>query len=159
MKKLLLLIAILTLSCKSSNIISSSQEKTQTIDSSLYREKIIYKDSIIYLAGDTIPYAIPCDVDTAYIINSKLGYLQIQVNHGKVTGAAVIKEKNLVIEKISKELESVRNSRKDSIVTKTEFKETIKFKIPKWAVYHIIGFWTLVIFLGLRIYLKYFKKV
>jgi len=161
MKNLVYLLLTLTflISCKTKSIISSSQELTKdsTLDS--IKERIVIKDTIIYLPGDTIPYQIPCDVDTAYIINSKLGSLQVQVNHGKVTGMAVINEKNLLIENIQRDFERYKETHKDTEVIKTKEVEVVKYRIPMYAVYHMVGFWILIILILYYFIRKKFLKI
>ena len=149
--------------CKTTQPLITTENKIQ--NDSLHTEAITVRDSIIYLPGDSIPYNIPCDLDTTFILNSNLGQLLIVVKDGKVYGTSTVKEKTLVVPKTEIIRNTTSSQKKDSviIVTKEVKVPTYITKYPKFLVISTSLFYIILLILGIRLYLKaklgFFKKL
>jgi len=163
MKKLLLILTLIW-GCKTTQPLITTDNKIQ--NDSLHTEAITVRDSIIYLPGDSIPYNVPCDLDTTFILNSNLGQLLIVVKDGKVYGTSTVKEKTIVVPKTEIIKNTTSSQKKDSVITVVKIVpgppiEVIKY--PKFLVISTSLFYMILLILGIRLYLKaklgFFKKL
>lgn len=136
-------------SCKTTQSTTTVQQ-----DSTSLKEKIVYKDTIIHVPGDTIRLEIPCDKDTVYIQKGKSSSALVHVKDGKVTVQANCDEKDLIITKLSTQIERIHKENREKL-TKTEVQVPY---IPKFFKYSTYAFWGLLILFGLFKVLKY-KKI
>lgn len=125
-------------------------KESSTQDSSFVQE-VEKKDSVITLPGEINTITIPCDLDTAYYVDTKLGTVLITVKDNQVVSTSVVKERVLVVENTKTTKNTTVNTVKDSIIVKTIIKEVpVKVPekyIPKFILYSAVIFWicTLVI--------------
>lgn len=134
-KVLGILLIISTLGCKT----QPPQVIYVTKDSLVTDTKIVYKDTIIKVPGDTVRFQIPCDKDTVYIVKGKASTSLVAVNKGKVTVQTNCDEKDLIITKLRQELEHYQVAVNDSVKTTII---TVK-KVPGAIKFFAIGFWVL----------------
>lgn len=133
----ILLISVMVLSsCKAQKEITRSTSK----DSIVYREKIVYKDSLITLPGDSILVQVPCDTDTIIQKKGKTAGATVQVKNKVVTIRANCDEQNVKITKLETHISELE--------TKSHEKDTIKEVpvryIPDFYKYTTIAFWAAV---------------
>ncbi len=150
----ILLVLMLIWGCKTTQPLITTENKIQ--NDSLHTEAITVRDSIIYLPGDSIPYNIPCDLDTTFILNSNLGQLLIVVKDGKVYGTSTVKEKTLVVPKTEIIRNTTSSQKKDSVITVTKEVKVPTYitKYPKFLVISTSLFYIILLILGIRLYLK-----
>lgn len=149
---ILLAVAIIQLTgCK----IFKPEIQTITKDSIVYKEKLVFKDTIITVPGDTIRLDIPCDKDTIYVVRyTDRSSAIVQVNKGKVNVQFNCDEKDIIIAKLKSEIDSYEMLLSDSTNSKVEY---VKYT-PKFVLYSAYLAWLIVILAAVIIFLR-LKKV
>lgn len=136
-------------------------KESSTQDSSFVQE-VEKKDSVITLPGEINTITIPCDLDTAYYVDTKLGTVLITVKDNQVVSTTVVKERVLVVENTKTTKSTTVNTAKDSIIVKTIIKE-IPVKVPekytpKFILYSAVIFWICTLVLLVRGIVKWYIK-
>ena len=120
------------------------------------------KDTVITLPGEINTITIPCDLDTVYYVDTKLGTLLITVKDNQVINTSVVKERTLVVEKTKTTKNTTVNTAKDSIIIKTVIKEVpVKVPekyIPKFILYSAVIFWICTLVLLTRGIVKWYIR-
>ncbi len=136
-------------------------KESSTQDSSFVQE-VEKKDSVITLPGEINTITIPCDLDTAYYVDTKLGTVLITVKDNQVVSTTVVTERVLVVENTKTTKNTTVNTAKDSIIVKTIIKE-IPVKVPekytpKFILYSAVIFWICTLVLLVRGIVKWYIK-
>lgn len=136
-------------------------KESSTQDSSFVQE-VEKKDSVITLPGEINTITVPCDLDTAYYVDTKLGTVLITVKDNQVVSTTVVKERVLVVENTKTTKNTTVNTAKDSIIVKTIIKE-IPVKVPekytpKFILYSAVIFWICTLVLLVRGIVKWYIK-
>lgn len=136
-------------------------KESSTQDSSFVQE-VEKKDSVITLPGEINTITIPCDLDTAYYVDTKLGTVLITVKDNQVVSTTVVKERVLVVENTKTTKNTTVNTAKDSIIVKTIIKE-IPVKVPekytpKFILYSAVILWICTLVLLVRGIVKWYIK-
>lgn len=136
-------------------------KESSTQDSSFVQE-VEKKDSVITLPGEINTITIPCDLDTAYYVDTKLGTVLITVKDNQVVSTTVVKERVLVVENTKTTKNTTVNTAKDSIIVKTIIKEIpVKVPekyIPKFILYSAVILWICTLVLLVRGIVKWYIK-
>ena len=136
-------------------------KESSTQDSSFVQE-VEKKDSVITLPGEINTITIPCDLDTAYYVDTKLGTVLITVKDNQVVSTTVVKERVLVVENTKTTKSTTVNTAKDSIIVKTIIKEIpVKVPekyIPKFILYSAVILWICTLVLLVRGIVKWYIK-
>lgn len=119
-------------------------------------------DSLINLPGEINTITIPCDLDTAYYVDTKLGTVLITVKDNQVVSTTVVKERTLVVKNTKTTKSTTVNTAKDSIIVRTVIKEvpvTIKERyIPKFVLYSAAILWICTLVLLIRGIVKWYIR-
>ena len=118
--------------------------QTITVDSIVYKDRIVEKDSIIHIAGDNVTDTIYLDINDnkiAPIESDKSGNTASVTATGKDNRIIIhsdCKESDIIIKKLRETIEN--NQKNQSVITKAI---TVKY-IPKVFLY---SFWILLVLL------------
>tara|TARA_R110000868_G_scaffold14414_3_gene67081 strand:+ start:713 stop:1189 length:477 start_codon:yes stop_codon:yes gene_type:complete len=132
MKNLLLviLVFILSLGCRTQKLSQSTETSSTKVDSSSHEKEVIIKDTIIYIKGDSVLVNIPCDVDTAYILNTAKSQVSVVVNKGKVTTTLLTKDQSILITKLQEKVKEYQLQKTDTVYTESKIIEVPVKYIP-----------------------------
>lgn len=150
-KLTIVVLLIFGLASCSKKMLPPAQEKIVIKDSIIEREKIEYRDTTIFLPGDTteISVAIPCP-DVVIDTTAKKGRLNLSVKsdgRGNVKVNCNSDSLNLVIDSLKtviKEKESYHSNYTEKKIPYAV--EVIKYKIPGWC------WWVLLYAIGLTVW-------
>lgn len=138
------------------------ENKESSTQDSTFVQEVEKKDSVITLPGEINTITIPCDLDTAYYVDTKLGTVLITVKDNQVVSTTVVKERVLVVENTKTTKNTTVNTAKDSIIVKTIIKEIpVKVPekyIPKFVLYSAVILWICTLVLLVRGIVKWYIK-
>jgi len=126
----IVLVIIFSLGCKTQQLSQSTEITSTKVDSSSHEKEVIIKDTIIYIKGDSVLVNIPCDVDTAYILNTAKSQVSIVVNKGKVTTTLLTKDQTLLITKLQEKVKEYESHQTDTVYVKSKSIEVPVKYIP-----------------------------
>ena len=131
-------IVLFLLSCGSQKkLIQSTESSISKVDSTSHEKEITTKDSIIYIKGDSIPYSVPCDNDTSFIINStdKTVHALITVKNGEIQGIIYSDDKVIVVPKVQEKTKEYEYHKTDTVYKESEIREIPVKYIPKLTLW------------------------
>lgn len=149
MKHLLVILVLsILMACKGSKVLNDTNTSVNTKDTVIKEKEVIWKDTIIYIKGDSIPFQIPCNEksDTSFIMTKGKYKLVVNVKDGKADILSLVDSDPIIITKykeIFKESNShKRDSSKVEIVTTTvEVPYTPWYYLyPAFLGYILIGY-------------------
>jgi hypothetical protein len=111
-------------------------------------ERVVWRDSIVTLPGDTIEFQVPCDNDTVFILKGNSSRALVQVKNHEVHVENDCDEQSRIITGLISEINTIKSHSNDSSKTVTL---PVKF-IPAWYKFTNKAFYVesllLLLFLG-----------